>query len=87
MKKKTVHKKRRVVVHHRAKPKPAPVKVTLAPLAHVLAAVKTPAPAIITSSNDKEPYLWLAGLAFALLAAASLSLHFFSARVFRLGFH
>jgi hypothetical protein len=87
VKKKAVHKQRKHVVHRRAKPKPAPVKVTLAPLAHVLAAVKAPVPtAAVVTSGDKEPYLWLAGLAFALLAVAGLSLHLLSVRAFHLRF-
>jgi hypothetical protein len=85
--KKVAHKPRKHVVHKRAKPKPAPVKVTLAPLAHVLAAAKSPLP-VATSSSDsgKDPYLWLAGLAFALVAIGGLSLHLLSVRVFRVRF-
>jgi hypothetical protein len=83
--KKVVHKPRKHVVHKRAKP--VPVKVTLAPLAHVLAAANTPLPVPASSSDGgKDPYLWLAGLAFAVLAAAGLSLHLLSVRVFHVRF-
>jgi hypothetical protein len=84
--KKAAHKPRKHVVRRRVKPKPAPVTVTLAPLAHVLAAAKVPLPAISTSDGGRDPYLWLAGLAFALLAVAGLSLHLLSVRVFRVRF-
>jgi hypothetical protein len=80
-----VHKPRKHVVHKRAKP--APVKVTLAPLAHVLAAANTQLPVPTTSSEGgKDPYLWLAGLAFAVLAVAGLSLHLLSVRTFHVRF-
>jgi hypothetical protein len=87
--KKAVHKPRKRVVHHRQKPKPkpAPVKVTLAPLAHVLAAAKSPLPVLPSSSGGgDDPYLWLAGLAFAVLAVAGLSLHLLSVRVSHMRF-
>jgi hypothetical protein len=84
--KKAAHKPRKHVVHRRAKPKPAPVTVTLAPMAHVLAAAKVPLPVTPTSDGGRDPYLWLAGLAFALLAVAGLSLHLLSVRVFRVRF-
>jgi hypothetical protein len=91
--KKVAHKPRKHVVHKRAKPKPkpkptpAPVKVTLAPLAHVLAAAKSPLPVATASSDSgKDPYLWLAGLAFALVAIGGLSLHVLSVRVFHVRF-
>jgi hypothetical protein len=84
---KAVHKPHKRVVHHRPKPKPAPVRVTLAPLAHVLAAAKSPLPVLPSSSGDgNDPYLWLAGLAFAVLAAAGLSLHLLSVRVSHMRF-
>jgi hypothetical protein len=85
--KKVAHKPRKHVVHKRAKPKPASVEVTLAPLAHVLAAAKTPLP-VATSSSDsgKDRYLWLAGFAFALVAIGGLSLHVLSVRVFHVRF-
>ena len=80
---KAAHKPRKRVVHHRAKP--APVTVTLAPMAHVLAAAKVPLP-VTSADGGKDRYLWLAGLAFALLAVAGLSLHLLSVRVFHLRF-
>jgi hypothetical protein len=82
--KKAVPRKR--AVHRRAKPKPAPVTVTLAPMAHVLAAAEAPLPVVSTSDGGRDPYLWLAGLAFALLAVAGLSLHLLSVRVFHVRF-
>jgi hypothetical protein len=84
--KKAVDKPRKRAVHRRTKPKPASVTVTLAPMAHVLAAAKVPLPVVSTSDGGRDPYLWLAGLAFALLAVAGLSLHLLSVRVFHLRF-
>ena len=70
-----VHKKRKPVVHRHAKP--APVTVSLAPLADLLHAIQAPLPA---TTRHRDPYLRLAGLAFALLAASGLSLHALSVR-------
>lgn len=50
--------------------KQPPVKVTLAPMAEVLAAVQSP---VSADGDDNEPYLWLAGLSFAALAVAGSS--------------
>jgi hypothetical protein len=55
-------------------------------MAHVLAAAKFPLPVASTSDGGRDPYLWLAGLAFALLAVAGLSLHLLSVRVFHVRF-
>lgn len=84
--KKAVHKPRKHAVHPRPKPKPATATVTLAPMAHVLAAAKFPLPVASTSDGGRDPYLWLAGLAFALLAVTGLSLHLLSVRVFHVRF-
>jgi hypothetical protein len=84
--KKAVHKQRKRAVHRRAKRKPAPVTVTLAPMANVLAAAKVPLPVASPSDGGRDPYLWLAGLAFALLAIGGLSLHLLSVRVFHVRF-
>jgi hypothetical protein len=84
--KKAVDKPRKRAVHRRTKANPAPVTVTLAPMAHVLAAAKVPLPVASTSDSGRDPYLWLAGLAFALLAVAGLSLHLLSVRVFHVRF-
>jgi hypothetical protein len=46
------------------------VKVTLAPMADVLAAMRSP---VSADRDDNEPYLWLAGLSFAALAVAGSS--------------
>jgi hypothetical protein len=60
-----------------------PVSDWLAPLPRVVAAARTPSPA----ANERDhPYLWLAGIAFAVLAAAGLSLHMLSMRYFELRF-
>lgn len=75
----------KVVHRQRKKPKPVhrPVKpepISLAPIAHIVAASRLPLP----SANDEErPFLWLAGLAFAVLAIAGLSLQLLSLRYFR----
>jgi hypothetical protein len=70
--KKPAHKPRKhVVVHRHVAPKP--VKVTFAPFADLVATAD-----ISLSTDDggrRDRYLQFAGLAFALLAAAGLSLH------------
>jgi hypothetical protein len=75
------------VPKHRKRParaaKSPPVTVSLAPLAHVVAAARIPLPA---TDEREEPYLWLAGIAFAVLAAAGLTLHMLSVMYFRLEF-
>jgi hypothetical protein len=59
------------------------VTVSFAPLASLLADVRTPP---LTPSDDgRGRYLWLAGFAFALLALSGLSLHLLSDRWLRLG--
>jgi hypothetical protein len=49
----------------------------LAPLSRVIAAARTP---LQVPNESDQPYLWLAGLAFAVLAVAGLSLHTLSMR-------
>jgi len=71
---KVVHKKRKPVVHRHATP--APVNLSLAPVADLLHAIQVPLPA----PRQRDTYLWLAGLAFALLAVSGLSLHALSVR-------
>jgi hypothetical protein len=71
--KKAVHKRRAPVVHRQAAPKPKPVKVTFNPFANIVAS--TSALATTDSSGRRDRYLRYAGVAFALLAAAALSLH------------
>jgi len=76
---KDVHK-RKAVRRHVA---PKPVKVTFAPFANFVAA---PNLSLVTSDDrDRTRYLWLAGFAFAVLAAAGLSLHVMSVRLFEVG--
>lgn len=75
---KVVHKRRR---HHvAAKPvAPKPVKVSFNPFANLVASSGL----LATSGDngDRGRYLWLAGFAFAVLAAGGLSLHVLSVRV------
>ena len=72
---KVVHK-RKAVGRHVA---PKPVKVRFTPFANVVAASNLP---LATSDDrDRTRYLWLAGFAFAVLAAAGLSLHVLSVRM------
>jgi hypothetical protein len=73
---KVVPRQRKKPVHQRAKP----AAISLAPIAHVLAAARIPLP---PAPDEKHPYLWLAGLAFAVLAVAGLSLQVLSVRYFR----
>jgi hypothetical protein len=53
--------------------------VNLAPLQAILAAAQRP---LVPVSNGRDRYLWLAGLAFAVLALAGLSLQVLSVRYF-----
>jgi hypothetical protein len=77
-----VHHKRRKarVVHRHVAPKPKPVKVTFNPFANLVATSSLLA-ATAENTSDRDRYLWLAGMAFAVLAAAGLSLHVFAVRV------
>jgi hypothetical protein len=54
--------------------------VNLAPLQAIVAAVERP---VVSVSDGRDRYLWLAGLAFAVLAIAGLSLQILSVRHFR----
>jgi hypothetical protein len=78
---KAVRRHRKQPVRHPAKA--PPVSLWLAPLPQVVAAVGIPLPA---ASERDDPYLWLAGIAFAVLAVAGLSLHMLSMRYFELRF-
>ena len=81
------HKRRRRSTHRhvvaKANPKPAPKPITLRlnPLAGVLAGSHVTLSA--TPDDRRGRYLWLAGLSFALLAAAGLSLYLLSSRALR----
>src|SRR6266550_14404 len=68
--KKAAHKPRRHVVHRPVAPKP--VKVTFAPFANLAASADISLPA--GDGGHRDRYLRFAGLAFALLAVAGLSL-------------
>jgi hypothetical protein len=54
----------------------------LAPLSRVVAAARIP---LATDKEHENPYLRLAGVAFALLAIGGLGLHMLSVRYFDLG--
>ena len=71
--KKAVHKRRTHVAHRHVTPKPKPVQVTFSPFANLVAS--TSVLATTDSSGQRDRYLRYAGLAFALLAAAALSVH------------
>jgi hypothetical protein len=78
----------KAVRHHRKQPvrpiaKAPPVSSWLAPLPQVAAAAQI---RLATSGDGDHPYLWLAGIAFAALAVAGLSLHLLSMRYFDLRF-
>jgi hypothetical protein len=78
----------RVVRHHHKQPVRQPAKAPsvsswLAPLPGVVAAARLPLP---VADVRTRPYLWLAGIAFAVLAVAGLSLHMLSMRYLDLGF-
>jgi hypothetical protein len=81
-------RKAKVVRHHRKQPvrpiaKAPPVSTWLAPLPQVAAAARIP---LARAVDGDHPYLWLAGIAFAVLAVAGLSLHLLSMRYFDLRF-
>jgi hypothetical protein len=78
----------KAVRHHRKQPvrhpaKSPPVSNWLAPLPQVVAAAHIPLPA---AGDRDHAYLWLAGIAFAVLAVAGLGLHMLSMRYFDLRF-
>lgn len=74
---KAVRRSRKEPVRHPAKAPPA--STWLAPLPRVVAAAEIP----LSAANDPDdPYLWLAGVAFAVLAVAGLSLQMLSMRYF-----
>lgn len=71
-------KKRRHVVQRRAET--ASPKVTLAPVAEIVAAAQLPIPS--ARAADDDSFLWAAGVAFAFLAVAGLSLQLLCMRVY-----
>jgi hypothetical protein len=78
----------KAVRHHRKQPvrHPAtapPASAWLAPLPQVLTAARIP---LAAADERDHPYLWLAGIALAVLAVAGLSLHMLSTRYFDLRF-
>lgn len=74
---KAVRRPRKQPVRHPAKAPPA--STWLAPLPRVVAAAGIP----LSAANERDdPYLWLAGVAFAVLAVAGLSLQMLSMRYF-----
>jgi hypothetical protein len=77
-KKAAAHKARKHVVRRHVAPKP--VKVTFAPFANLVAAADINLP--IGDGGGRDRYLRFAGLAFALLAVAGLSLQVLSTRFF-----
>jgi len=78
----------KAVRHHRKQPvrhpaKAPPASAWLAPLPQVLTAARIP---LAAADERDHPYLWLAGIALAVLAVAGLSLHMLSTRYFDLRF-
>jgi hypothetical protein len=72
--------KAKVVRKQRPRREAPALAVSLAPLADVIAAAGVP-PAV--SRDDEEPYLWLAGVAFAVLAVAGTGLVTLTQRFYR----
>jgi hypothetical protein len=62
--------------------KPAPVRFELAPLDDLIASVRQP---LVTERDANEPYLWRAGLSFAVLAVAGTGVLLLTVRFFRPG--
>jgi len=78
-----VQRHARVVRKPRKRPAHAkPVRISLAPLAGILAAVRAPLP---PSADNEKPFRLLAGIALAVLAVAGSGLLLFSVRAFRTG--
>jgi hypothetical protein len=76
-----VRQHRKPAVRHPAKA--PPVAAWLAPLPQVLTAARIP---LAAADERDHPYLWLAGIALAVLAVAGLSLHMLSMRYLDLRF-
>jgi hypothetical protein len=74
-------KQRRRPVRRVAK-KPAPVRVDFAPLDGLIASARLP---VVAKRDADEPYLWLAGLSFAVLGVAGTGLLMLTLRFFRQG--
>jgi hypothetical protein len=71
----------KAVRKHRAKPKRHPVlRVSVAPVSHVLAATRISVPVV---KDAQHPYLWLSGISFAILAVAGTGLLLLTQRTFR----
>jgi hypothetical protein len=62
--------------------KPAPVRVDFAPLDGLIASARLP---VVAERDANEPYLWLAGLSFAVLGVAGTGLLMLTLRFFRQG--
>ena len=75
---KAVHKRKARVVRPHVASKPKPVKVTFNPFANFVAA--STVLGTTEDTGDRNRYLWLAGLAFAALALAGLSLQVLAVR-------
>jgi hypothetical protein len=75
---KAVHRRKAHVVRRHVAPKAKPVKVKFDPFTNFVAASSVLSAA--DDAGDRDRYLRLAGFAFALLAAAGLSLHVLALR-------
>jgi hypothetical protein len=62
--------------------KPAPVRVDFAPLDGLIASARLP---VVPERDANDPYLWLAGLSFAVLGVAGTGLLMLTLRSFRQG--
>jgi len=70
----------KVVRKQRTRREAPAVSVSLAPLAEVIAAARVP---LVVDRDRRDPYLWLAGVAFAVLAATGLGLVMQTIRFYR----
>jgi hypothetical protein len=70
----------KVVRTHRAKKRRPVLRVSVAPVSHVLAATRISVPVV---KDAEHPYLWLSGISFAILAVAGTGLLLLTQRTFR----
>ncbi len=71
----------KAVRKHRAKQSRHVVPISVAPVSHVVEATRIPVP---VAGDAGQPYLWLSGISFAVLAVAGFGLLVLTQRTFRM---